>query len=685
MTTITVPSGTVTVAASTNNNYAVFESGELVVDPGVTVSGVINVGDGGEVRISGTTLQSVVTSEGRATIGGTASNVVVDGGTEILGAGTTSGTIILAGSEEVAGGESFGTRVGSDGLQAVDFTSASNTIVQGGGEQLIEDDGVALNTVIQAGGLQIVGSGVSGTASANTVNAGGEVMVDFTGISEFGTISGFETVSSGGESSDETVASGGELSIGPGGLAQNTNVTSGGTEIVEGSGAFGNAVISSGGLEEVFSSANLSTTIVGGTVELESGFTGGFSVFPVFSSEVTFDGGGTLRIDGTMSPTIVINNFSPGDTINLAGVTFDPKGSVALGPPAFGVTNLQISENGQTFDLLLGSLPAAGLSFFLTSGAVGTDVQAHFKSDTSDLNSDGTSDILLQNSSGNLSDLFMQNGMQNGGIFSISNPATFGYSVVHDSYSQLALTGDFNGDGTADILLQNSLGNLSDWLLNTNGQVINGISIGNPTIFGYNVVGTGDFNGDGTTDILLQNSVGNLSDWIMKNGKAINGISIGDPVTFGFNIVGTGDFNGDGTTDILLQNSVGTLSDWLIKNSQVIGAVTIGNPAVFGYHVVGTGDFNGDGTADILLQNSVGNLSDWLLNKNGQVIGAFSIGNPTTFGFNFIGTGDFNGDGTSDILLQNSLGTLSDWIMKNGHVSTALTIGNPATVGGKVA
>ena len=400
-------------------------------------------------------------------------------------------------------------------------------------------------------------------------------------------------------------------------------------------------IIASGGLEQVVGSALMTTTIFGGTVELQS---------PVGGS-VSFEGGGTLRIDGSIMPTTVISAFSPGDTINLRDVTFDPKGSVTLKTGNV----LQVSENGQTFDLQLASLPAAGKSFFLTSGTTGTDIAAHFRSDTNDLNGDGTSDILLQNSSGNLSDLFMQNGMQNGGIFSISNPATFGYSVVHDSYSQLALTGDFNGDGTADILLQNSLGNLSDWLLNTNGQVINGISIGNPTIFGYNVVGTGDFNGDGTTDILLQNSVGNLSDWIMKNGKAINGISIGDPVTFGFNIVGTGDFNGDGTTDILLQNSVGTLSDWLIKNSQVIGAVTIGNPAVFGYHVVGTGDFNGDGTADILLQNSVGNLSDWLLNKNGQVIGAFSIGNPTTFGFNFIGTGDFNGDGTSDILLQNSL------------------------------
>ena len=33
------------------------------------------------------------------------------------------------------------------------------------------------------------------------------------------------------------------------------------------------------------------------------------------------------------------------------------------------------------------------------------------------------------------------------------------------------------------------------------------------------MVGTGDYNGDGTSDILLENSTGNVIDWIMKNGQ----------------------------------------------------------------------------------------------------------------------------------------------------------------------
>jgi hypothetical protein len=35
---------------------------------------------------------------------------------------------------------------------------------------------------------------------------------------------------------------------------------------------------------------------------------------------------------------------------------------------------------------------------------------------------------------------------------------------------------------------------------------------------GYGVVGTGDYNGDGTTDILLENGAGNITDWNLTNG-----------------------------------------------------------------------------------------------------------------------------------------------------------------------
>jgi hypothetical protein len=286
----------------------------------------------------------------------------------------------------------------------------------------------------------------------------------------------------------------------------------------------------------------------------------------------------------------------------------------------------------------------------------------------------GTSDILLQGSSGALVDWILQNGTLSSGD-NINNPALSGYSVVHDSYSQLALTGDFNGDGTSDILLQSSNGTLIDWIIK-NGTLSSGNNINNPAAYGYSVVGTGDFNGDGTTDLLLQNSSGNLVDWTMKNGALSGGNNINNPALYGYSLVGTGDFNGDGTTDLLLQNSSGNLVDWTMQNGTLSGGNNINNPSLYGYALVGTGDFNGDGTTDLLLQNSSGNLVDWIM-QNGMLSGGNNINNPSLYGYSLLGTGDYNGDGTTDLLLQNSSGNLVDWTMKNGTLSGGNNINNP--------
>ena len=77
-------------------------------------------------------------------------------------------------------------------------------------------------------------------------------------------------------------------------------------------------------------------------------------------------------------------------------------------------------------------------------------------------------------------------------------------------------TGDFNGDGFADILWQNDSGEAAIWETNgtaTNGTEANGTnvivaaSLGNPGP-DWHILGVGDYNGDGRSDILWQNSSG---------------------------------------------------------------------------------------------------------------------------------------------------------------------------------
>jgi hypothetical protein len=368
-------------------------------------------------------------------------------------------------------------------------------------------------------------------------------------------------------------------------------------------------------------------------------------------NDVFQEQGGTNKIDGGGGRNVVDYTVAA----SQANLTHNANGSWTV---AIGASETDTFSNIQVLQF--------------TDKSIALREVPHF-----DVTGSGTSDVLL--SGGNsLIDWIVQNGTATGGYL-IGSPT--GYSVVHgiDPIHE-AIAGDFNDDGTGDILLQDAGSNLVDWTMH-NGTLMGGGFIGNPASFGYSVVGTGDFNGDGTGDILLQNTAGNLADWLVGAG----GNNIGNPAPYGYHAIGTGDFNGDGTTDVLLQNSGGNLAEWVMQNGVAIGSTVIGNPTAYGFSFIGTGDFNNDGTTDLLLGNSNGTIGDWIMH-NGTAVSASVIGNPASFGYNVVGTGDYNGDGTSDILIQNAAGSLADWTIKNGVVgSGSATIGNPVPFGFNLA
>ncbi len=190
---------------------------------------------------------------------------------------------------------------------------------------------------------------------------------------------------------------------------------------------------------------------------------------------------------------------------------------------------------------------------------------------------------------------------------------------------------DFNGDGTSDILWRNTTtGDNLIWKINPATMTLSGnaIPLNNVMInSGWQIAGTGDFNGDGTSDILWRNSnTGDNLIWKINpstmtlSGNAITLDNVA--INSGWQFAGIGDFNGDGTSDILWRNTTtGDNLIWKINPStmtrtesyKMLNNVTINS----GWQIAGTGDFNGDRTSDILWRNTTtGDNLIWKINPS---------------------------------------------------------------------
>jgi hypothetical protein len=177
---------------------------------------------------------------------------------------------------------------------------------------------------------------------------------------------------------------------------------------------------------------------------------------------------------------------------------------------------------------------------------------------TGDFNGDGRDDILWRSDSGTLTNwLSTATGAfdTNGANFWITVPSAW----------KIVGVGDYNGDGRDDILWRNTDGTITDWLASPNGSAApNAANLWTAVPNDWKVVGTGDFNGDGLADILWRNNDGTVTDWLGTKSGDFTPNSAAAWVPFGnqWEVVGIGDYNGDGRDDVLWQNTQGNLAKW---------------------------------------------------------------------------------------------------------------------------
>jgi hypothetical protein len=84
---------------------------------------------------------------------------------------------------------------------------------------------------------------------------------------------------------------------------------------------------------------------------------------------------------------------------------------------------------------------------------------------------------------------------------------------------------------------------------------------------GYQVAGIGDFNNDGTSDVVRYNSATrDVDEWLIKNGALSSSVDFGAYPDSGSQIAGVGDFNGDGSSDVLWFNpGTGATDIWELR------------------------------------------------------------------------------------------------------------------------
>ncbi|MGA2177505.1 MAG: VCBS repeat-containing protein [Verrucomicrobiota bacterium] len=175
-------------------------------------------------------------------------------------------------------------------------------------------------------------------------------------------------------------------------------------------------------------------------------------------------------------------------------------------------------------------------------------------------------------------------------------------------------TADFTGDCNNDILwTMPGTTNVLLWMMQGPSFISSNWlpALGNSS---YGIVGTGDFSGDGKADIVITNSFGPVIRFMDGTSK-ISDIPITNlPPTSTAKVVGVGDFTGSGQTDILWRDyTTGNNFVWVMQGTNVIGTNDLASQGDANWQVQGVGDFNGDGIADILWRHAqAGSNQLWL-------------------------------------------------------------------------
>ena len=240
------------------------------------------------------------------------------------------------------------------------------------------------------------------------------------------------------------------------------------------------------------------------------------------------------------------------------------------------------------------------------------------------------------------------------------------------------VTKDFNGDGQADLVLENTVTSQRViWILN-NEHYSRGYFLPYvPTQ--WHIAGAADFLGNGQTDLVWENlATGECGIWILNNGVYSYSITL-PSVPAQWKIVGAADFLGNGQAGLVWENTeTGERGIWILHNGSFSYSITL-PPVPTQWHIAGAADFLGTGQAGLVWENTAtGERGIWILNKG---VYSYSIALPTVSPqWHIAGAADFLGTGQAGLVWEDTVtGTRGIWVLNNGAYAYSINLPNIST------
>jgi phospholipase/lecithinase/hemolysin len=179
---------------------------------------------------------------------------------------------------------------------------------------------------------------------------------------------------------------------------------------------------------------------------------------------------------------------------------------------------------------------------------------------TGDFNGDGYGDILWRDTLGNIGIWFM-NGTTVAAAAVIGNVPT-AWTVV-------------GCDMKGDIFWRNTnTGDVGLWVM-AGTQVSQSVGFG-PVPLTWSIAGIGDFDNNGSSDILWRDNSGNVGMWLMSGASIQSSGGLGN-VASNWSIKATGDYNGDGKSDVLWTDNSGNVGVWFMDGNAISSTQMYGN------------------------------------------------------------------------------------------------------------